>query len=596
MLSLLSFRMPFMTSRRALSPLVALVLLAGACTGRSGASSSPLPSAGRPSSEPAATVGTDAPSSVPTGTSPVSPVPNVRPGSLAAVACSLPHEWLLRTWRGYRPDRSAEIQIIPKEPNFVGSGLPHVGPWDYDQDVPMFWYGPGHIAPVGVVNRPVTVAGIAPTQAELLDFPFQAIDGQPMTEALLPSSERPAPPKLIVTIIWDAAGRNVLDRWPNDWPYLKSLIPQGAWYERATVGSSPTSTAQIHATIGTGAFPDDSGIVAHRLRIGGRLTTPWAEGPAYLITPTLADLYDRAMGNRPLVGELGTVSIHLGMLGHGSMWGGGDKDIAAIREVQNAETLGAEGFEWNLNPNLQPYYRFPRYLNDVPGFEEDVQAVDQQDGKLDGKWRNNDIDQLLQGFDTPARTPYQTRVVEEIIRREGFGQDDTPDLMFVNYKMIDYISHVWTVNSPEMKDAVVAQDDALREFVGFLNEQVGEGQWALVVTADHGSIPDPDVSGAFQISSTPIASGINSTFDRDGDATRIVELVQPTQIFVNTDELRQNGYTLAQVSEWIMGLTQAQTAGAGVTVDAATANDRVFQAVFPSSIMRDLACLPEARA
>ncbi|MBI2238567.1 MAG: hypothetical protein HYU54_08600, partial [Actinobacteria bacterium] len=73
-------------------------------------------------------------------------------------------------------------------------------------------------------------------------------------------------------------------------------------------------------------------------------------------------------------------------------------------------------------------------------------------------------------------------------------------------------------------------------------------------------------------------------------------LVQPTQIFVNTDELRQNGYTLAQVSEWIMGLTQAQTAGAGVTVDPATANDRVFQAVFPSSIMRDLACLPEARA
>ena len=38
--------------------------------------------------------------------------------------------------------------------------------------------------------------------------------------------------------------------------------------------------------------------------------------------------------------------------------------------------------------------------------------MDQADGKLDGLWRDNDIDELLKGFDTPARTPYQERVVE----------------------------------------------------------------------------------------------------------------------------------------------------------------------------------------
>ena len=35
----------------------------------------------------------------------------------AALACSMPHEWLLRTWRGNRDDRSAEIQILPIEPS-----------------------------------------------------------------------------------------------------------------------------------------------------------------------------------------------------------------------------------------------------------------------------------------------------------------------------------------------------------------------------------------------------------------------------------------------------------------------------------------------
>ena len=130
----------------------------------------------------------------------------------------MPHEWLLRTWRGDSEDRSAELQILPIEPNFVGSGLPHVGPWDYVQDIPMFWYGPGHIARPGQVDRPVTLAGIAPTAAQMLDFPFRAPDGSPMTRR---SPERAqTPPKLLVTMVWDAGGRNVLDRWPNDWPYL----------------------------------------------------------------------------------------------------------------------------------------------------------------------------------------------------------------------------------------------------------------------------------------------------------------------------------------------------------------------------------------
>ena len=102
--------------------------------------------------------------------------------------------------------------------------------------------------------------------------------------------------------------------------------------------------------------------------------------------------------------------------------------------------------------------------------------MDQADGKLDGMWRGNSIDQLLKGFDTPARTPYQERVVETVIQHEGFGKDDMPDLLYLNFKEIDYVSHVWTMNSLEMRDAVVAQDLALKRFVAFLDKQVGQGQ------------------------------------------------------------------------------------------------------------------------
>ena len=97
---------------------------------------------------------------------------------------------------------------------------------------------------------------MAPTTGELIGFPFDAPDGHVLHDALVPAA---APPKLVVTVIWDGAGRDVLSAWPDDWPYLRSLIPQGAWYEKAEVGSSPPSTAQIHATIGTGAFCHNHG-------------------------------------------------------------------------------------------------------------------------------------------------------------------------------------------------------------------------------------------------------------------------------------------------------------------------------------------------
>jgi hypothetical protein len=550
-----------MTFRRLFVPALALVLLVGGL-------------ASRPSTRASAASGN---------------------ADLVKVACSMPHEHLVRTWRGWRVDRGAQLSFIPKEPHFVGSGLPHVGPWDYIQTVPMLWYGPGIIEAQGQVERPVTVADIAPTEAEILKFDgFVAPEGTVMREALLPADERSVP-KVLVTMVWDAGGSNVLAAHPDSWPYLKSLIQKGTYFTDTTVGSSPTSTAQIHATIGTGSFPMTHGVVGHNMNVAGKITGPWNQGPAFFVQPTLADVYDRAMDNEPVVGLVGTVDIHFGMLGHGSFFGGGDRDIALTRSVIDGETLTDEGFEWNLPEHDAAYYRLPEYANDVKGFEADVDAVDRADGKLDGKWRDNDIDELLKGFDTPARTPYQQRVIEEVMKREDFGADDVADLLFLNFKEIDFVSHVWSMNSPEMRDAVVAQDVALERMVTFLNQRVGKGDWVLALTADHASMPDPAVSGGFQISTGPMQELINTKFDSDGDDTVIVDLMQPTQAFLNVDELKQNGYTVEDVARYMMTFTQAQTAGGGVLPNPGQENDTIMAAAFPSAIMLDLPCLPEAQ-
>ncbi len=517
------------------------------------------------------------------------------PDELARQVCSVPRTWLVRTLRGYRPDRSPELTVIPKEPGFIGTGLPHTGPWDYVERVPMLWYGPGYIRPAGRILRPVTVADIAPTQARLLRFRFDAPDGKPMAEALALGGDRPRPPRLIVTLVWDSAGRAVLNEWPEAWPTVRSLIPRGAWYENATIGSSPTSTAQDHATIGTGAFPDDHGIVGHRLRIGGRITTPWVKGPSFLMRPTLADLYDRAMGNRPLVGGLASVNIHLGMVGHGAMWGGGDRDLAVLRAGDMGRTIAAEGDVWNLTRDVQALFRFPAYVNDLPPLTSYFPTTDRLDGTADGTWRGNDMasEELLGGFHTPARIPYQTRVIEEVIRREGFGRDDVPDLLFINYKLIDEIGHIFSMNSVEMEDTLRVQDEYLQRLIAFLDREVGRGRWVMVLTADHGATPDPAVSGGIVISPGRLAAAIESEFDTDGDDVRVVELVQPTNIFVNTAELEANGSSLEEVAGYVSGLTAAQVAEDVSAVPVSGRGQRVFATAFPTSLLSRLPCLSE---
>ena len=117
----------------------------------------------------------------------------------------------------------------------------------------------------------------------------------------------------------------------------------------------------------------------------------------------------------------------------------------------------------------------------------------------------------------------------------------------------------------------------------------------MVLTADHGAMPDPAVSGGFQISAGDIQTLIEQNFDQNGPDVPVVDLVQPSQVFLNQAELQANGFTVADVARYVMTLTQAQTADGGVTPIPGHENDRVFQAVFPSALMQDLPCLPEAK-
>ena len=443
-----------------------------------------------------------------------SETPTAPAASWFKTACNSPHRHIELIERGYYPGRSPDVTMTPKEPNLFATttGTTHSGPWDYTQEIPIVLYGPGFIEPKGELklDREVTIADVAPTVAELVGTPFpEDRAGRAITEALVPDRSKP---KLVVVIVWDGGGWNVLNEWPDAWPFLKSRMERGTTITNALVGSSPSVTPAVHASLGTGTFPNQHGLVDIWLR-RGEVTGDSFENlnPRNLIEPTLADLYDQTVGNEAEIAMVAAEGWHLGMIGHGSALEGGDKDIAVLED---------EAVMPVTNPK---FYSMPDYLDDLPGLEDDIRTVDASDGTIDDRWLGHYV--LAQAEDRPrgpVRALEQTRQIKALIAREGFGKDDVPDLLFTNYKGIDLVGHSFNMVNPEMESILEWTDRTLKDLVRFLNEKVGKNEWAMVLTADHGQGPAPDSTGGYPIDvlhvkshvADQMAIGENKLFDR----------------------------------------------------------------------------------
>jgi hypothetical protein len=506
-------------------------------------------------------------------------------------ACELPVEHLRRIERGYFDGRSPELLYVPRQPNSFGGffGATHSGPWRYLQSVPLVLYGPGVIRSEGELKLPrnVTVADIAPTAADMVGTPFPADRaGEPLTEALLPAEERTTP-TLLVTIVLDGAGWNLLEQWPDAWPFLAELMEEGTSVAGAEVGSSPSSTPPVHATMGTGVFPARHGVVDLDQPIGDEFLDSYPDNsPKNLLVSTLADIYDPRTANEAKIGLIAEVGWHLGMMGHGAYLEEGDKDIAVLLDKEGGRLV--TNSEW---------YELPSYLEELPGPEVEARELDLQDGEVDDTWRGREIlaDPAALPF-TPAWAGYQNRLIEAVVENEGFGADDVTDMLYINYKQIDHASHRWNMLDPSMEEIVRANDDALRELVQFLDDEVGSRNWALTVTADHGVTPSPQATGAWPINIDVLPASLAGHFGLS--AEDLVRKARPVGMWLDQELMRSHGITEEAMADFLMGYTIRDNVAEDLDVPRQyedRLDEQLFAAAFPSDRLPEILACAERR-
>lgn len=479
---------------------------------------------------------------------------------------------LERIYRGFDPDHSEDVTIVPAEPNFWGSFsvVSHSGPWDYLQKVPLVLYGPGHVVANGEMQGETHITDVYPTMGKLLRTDLRARSGRFLEGSLEAAST--APPKLVLTIMWDGVGRNMLETWPDRWPHLARLSAEGTSYVDAEVGSSPSITPATHANLGTGDYPNRHGVTAIDYRVDDDTvrTAFAAANPKDLKLTTYADQFDKRVDNRSRVGLLAWRDWHMPMMGHGSMTPGGDKDHLAL--------IGPTG---RVRGN-KAFYATPGYLKGHEGrFLAYAEELDKADGSADGQWRGHDILDAYE--DNPAFVRYQGFLALKMLKRGGYGRDAVPDLWFANFKQTDIAGHQYTIDSEEVAEVLEEQDRQLGRIVRWLDAEIGD--YVVILSSDHGHTPDPEANEAWPIAPTETKADIYRAFDVSSDA-ELFESTTAVGPFLDREVARRYGVTPAKLAAFFRDYTLGDNVPKGESppeVYEGRLGERLFSAAWPAS-------------
>ena len=457
------------------------------------------------------------------------------------VSCTELDQYVTRVRRGYVPVRSPDLALIPHEPNYIGEpeSAVHTGPYDFLAEVPLVFYGPSVVEPLGRVDSLATVADVAPTIASAIGFDdFEVPDGRALTEVR--SRQRP---RVVLVVVWDGGGWNTLEEHPRAWQFLKRLEREGVSFSRATVGSTPTVTPPIHTTLGTGAFPRAHGIPHVKMTTanGSYIDPMEGNSPVNIRVPTLGDVYDRTRDNRPLVGVVATVNWHLGMIGKGALFPGGDRDVGGL--------FSSSGTAYG-DPAI---YEVPSQVDDSSGLDARTSELDGSDGESDGSWRTRPLDDLGTRYATPAYVRWFGSTLRRVIDAYPFGRDAVPDLLYTNFKSLDDAIHRWGIESREAREVLGATDAELKAVVRHLDRRVGRGRWMVVVTADHGTMPLAERSGGWAIRGADLRQDLNRAFDLADQP--LFERVNSAGIYLNDAAARDARLDLRDVGRWLLDYT-----------------------------------------
>ena len=335
-------------------------------------------------------------------------------------------------------------------------------------------------------------------------------------------------PKLVVGIVVDQMRWDYLYRYQKHYTEggFRRMLSEGYTCENTALPYVPSVTAIGHTCIYTGSVPSIHGIAGNNFVKDGQkvyctddktVKPVGSTSDAGLMSPQ--NLWTTTIGDEMRIASNGRAKVV----------GVSLKDRASILPAGHNPNGIREGVKPMLPLPLPALYRKYGY----------------------GIIRN-----------TPFGNTLTLDLARAAIEGEQLGSDEETDLLAISCSCTDYIGHQTGTHAIETEDTYLRLDQALADFLAFLDQKVGRGNYLVFLTADHGAMNNarflqdrriPADSWDSKAAARKLREALAKDYPQTAD---LIKTVMNYQVFLNVDAIRSARLNASKVKERVVSLLQ----------------------------------------
>ena len=370
-------------------------------------------------------------------------------------------------------------------------------------------------------------------------------------------------PRLLVVLVVDQMRADYLTRFDHLFEHgFARLRSEGARFEGAEIAHAVTMTSPGHATIATGTDPRRHGVIQNNW-----IDRPSGE-PAYAVDDPGATIVGPPGSDTSALAGRSSVTMRSPTIGAWLKASSPASKVLSIAYKDRASVLmagkAADGVFW-YEAAVDAYVTSSAFARELPPWVVEFDRSSVIGDAIAATWERSLPDSAYAfvgpdeveaegplaafphrleaaGDGTSAAfyrlgaSPMSDRMSFELalqgLTGAGLGADDAPDLLMLSLSGADLVGHTFGPDSHEIVDYYVDLDRRLGDFLGELDRRY-PGDYAVIVTADHGGTRMPEVARTKgQADATRVPS---EEFDREvkGAVTRASErlgLAEPVAV------------------------------------------------------------------